>query len=47
MESLASGLLLQDIISNNALQLKNENYALIHIYGPEVHFSVGNKTSLV
>ena len=33
--------------TNNALPIKkNENYALVHIYGPEVHFSVGNKTSL-
>lgn len=33
--------------TNNALPIKkNENYALVHVYGPEVHFSVGNKTSL-
>ena len=33
--------------TNNALPIKkNENYALVHIYGPEVPFSVGNKTSL-
>lgn len=33
--------------TNNALPIKkNENYALVHVYGPEVHFSIGNKTSL-
>ena len=33
--------------TNNALPIKkNENYALVHVYGPEIHFSVGNKTSL-
>ena len=33
--------------TNNALPIKkNENYALIHVYGPEVHFSVANKTSI-
>ena len=32
--------------TNNALPIKkNENYALVHVYGPEVHLSVGNKTS--
>ena len=33
--------------TNNALPIKrNENYGLIHVYGPEVHLSVANKTSV-
>ncbi|MFL2564612.1 MAG: hypothetical protein ACJ0QN_02320 [Parvicellaceae bacterium] len=33
--------------TNNALPIKkNENYGLIHVYGPEVHLSVANKTSI-
>ena len=33
--------------TNNALPIKkNENYGLIHVYGPEVHLSIANKTSI-
>ena len=33
--------------TNNAIPIKkNENYGLIHVYGPEVHLSVANKTSV-
>ena len=33
--------------TNNALPIKkNENYGLMHVYGPEVHLSVANKTSV-
>ena len=40
-------LLQQDIISLTMhYPLKNENYGLIHVYGPEVHLSVANKTSI-
>ena len=33
--------------TTNALPIKkNDNYGLIHLYGPEIHLSVGNKTSI-
>jgi hypothetical protein len=33
--------------TTNALPIKkNDSYGLIHLYGPEIHLSVGNKTSI-
>ena len=33
--------------TTNALPIKKkDNYGLIHLYGPEIHLSVGNKTSI-